>query len=263
MTIETNEIAPKTEATADKAHRIARATLGALPMFSGTALEVFNSVVEPPLEKRKLEWMLQVTKVINELERKFDIEIETLADNEKFISSLLHASQIAIKNHQNEKIEALKAALLNSARNTGFSDDQEFLFLNTIDQFSVAHINILKFTINGFAWSPKRTTPGHSTWLEFSRELLSELPEMSKNSDLIYQIVSNLESQKMLRTFRVQNIQKLPNNEVSVLGTSEWGQLYSFKPEKTHRLDQDSETKYVTLPTELGISFLNFIMCDE
>lgn len=263
MKINTDGIDPIVETEGDKAHRLVRATIGALPIFSGTALEVFNSVIEPPLEKRKLEWMLQVTNVINDLQNRFDLEIESLANNEKFVSSLLHASQIAIKNHQKEKIEALKLAVLNSARNSTSSEDQEFIFLNMIDEFSVAHLKILESTVMGFAWSPKVTEPGHGVWLEFSRVLLSEHPKMEGNADLIYQIISDLQARKMIHTFKANHIQVFPNKEISVMGQSEWGQLYSFKPAKHHRLDHGSDFKYVTLPTELGISFLNFVMCDE
>lgn len=263
MKIETDGINPNVESEGDKVHRLVRATLGALPMFSGTAVELFSSLIEPPLERRKLEWMLQVTEVLNDLQDRFDVEITDLASNEKFISSLLHASQIAIKNHQDEKLEALKTAILNSARNESHSADQEFIFLNMVDEFSVSHLKILESTVMGFAWSPRTSTTGHGVWLEFSRILLSEFPEMKDSADLVFQIVTDLEARKMLRTFRIQNIQELPNNDISVMGVSEWGQLFSFKPAKSHRLDKDSGSKYVTLPTELGILFLNFIMCSE
>jgi hypothetical protein len=132
-----------------------------------------------------------------------------------------------------------------------------------VDEFSISHLKILKSTEMGFAWSPRNSATSHNVWLEFSRILLTEFPEMKDSADLVFQIVTDLEARKMLRTFKVQNIQELANNDISVMGVSEWGQLFSFKPAKSHRLDKDSALKYVTLPTELGILFLNFIMCSE
>ena len=263
MSIKTDGIDPAVESSGDKAHRVARAIIGMSPVLSGTILEVFNALVEPPLEKRKREWMLEITEVVNDLQNKFKFNIDDLVDNEQFISILLHTTQIAIKNHQKEKINSLKTALLNTARNEELSDDQQFIFLRVLDEFTVSHIKILESTAMGFCWSPITKESSHSTWLEFSRVLLSEFDEFKDKADLIYQLVSDLESKKLLRTFRVQQLQDLPNNEVSVIGTSEWGQLLSFKPAKLHRLDKETSYKYVTLPTQLGIDFLNYVLCDE
>lgn len=263
MTIETNKIDPLVESDGDKAHRVARAIIGAIPVLSGTVLEVFNALIEPPLEKRKREWMLEVTKIVNELQSKFNLDIESLATNDQFISILLNASQIAVRNHQSFKIKSLRTALINSAKNTRLSDDQQFIFLKLLDEFTVPHIKILEATVSGFCWSPKTAAPGHVVWLEFSRILLSEFKEFDDKADLLYQLVSDLEYKKLLRTFPVQHVQELSNGELSVTGSSEWGQFMSFKPGKTHRLEARSEHKYVTLPTELGIEFLNYILCDE
>ena len=263
MTIETDGIDPIMESEGDKAHRVVRTMIGAFPIFSGTALEVLNALIEPPLEKRKREWMIEITKVVNDLQKRFDYDIETLSNNEQFISVLLHTSQIAIKNHQLEKINTLKVALLNSARNRELTDDQQFIFLRLLDEFTVPHIKILESTALGFCWSPRASEPEHNVWLEFSRMLLDEFDEFKDKTDLIYQIVSDLESRKLLRTFKAQNIQTFENGDISVMGTSEWGQLLSFKPAKHHRLETNARFKYVTLPTQLGIEFLNYVLCDE
>jgi uncharacterized protein YlxP (DUF503 family) len=263
MSIRTDGIDPVVESSGDKAHRVARAVIGMSPILSGTAVEVLNALIEPPLEKRKREWMLEITSVVNDLQNKFNLNIDDLVNNEQFISILLHTSQIAIKNHHKEKITALKVALLNTARNEELSDDQQFIFLRLLDEFTVPHVKILESTALGFCWSPRTKESSHSTWLEFSRVLLGEFEEFKDKADLLYQIVSDLESKKLLRTFKVQQLQDLPNNEISVMGTSEWGQFLSFKPAKHHRLDKDSNSIYVTLPTQLGVDFLNYVLCDE
>ena len=263
MYIKTDGINPVVESGGDKAHRVARAAIGMVPILNSPALEVFNALIEPPLEKRKREWMLEITDVVNDLQNKFNLDIDDLANNEQFISILLYTSQIAIKNHQKEKITALKVALLNTARNEELSDDQQFIFLRLLDEFTVLHIKILQSTTMGFCWSPKTKESGHSTWLEFSRVLLSEFEEFKYNADLLYQIVSDLESKKLLYTFKVEQLEELSNNEISVTGISGWGLSLSIKPLKHHRLDKSSTSKYVTLPTQLGTDFLNYVLCYE
>ena len=261
--INTDKINPVVESDGDKAHRVARALISSLPVLGGPAVEVFGSLIEPPLEKRKLEWMLEITKVVNDLQEKFSLDIETLAKDDQFISILLNSSQIALKNHQKEKLSALRIALINTARNSDLTEDQQFTFLSLIDEFTPTHLKILIHTHLGFAWSPASGKGSNNTWLEFSRILLRDIPEFRNQGDFIYQIVSDLQSKKLIHVFRIQHLQELKDGNVSIQGVSEWGQFLSFQPENIRHLDAQSTHKYVSLPTELGISFLNYIYCDE
>ena len=44
----------------DTAHAIAKAGISAIPVIGGPAAELFQYVVQPPLEKRREKWMRQV-----------------------------------------------------------------------------------------------------------------------------------------------------------------------------------------------------------
>jgi hypothetical protein len=263
MIISTDGIDPVVESDGDKVHRVARAMIGMVPVLNGPALEIFNSLIEPPIERRKREWMLQVTAVVNQIQANLDLDIESLASNEQFISVLLNASQIALRNHQKEKIIALKVALLNTARNTDLTEDQQLIFLSLLDGFTMSHIKILESSVGGFCWSPRFGASNRDVLLLYSIALISDFTEFKDQADLIFQIVSELEAKKLLQIFRIQHVQTFPDNKISIMGASEWGQLLNFTPAKHHKLDLDSDVKYVALPTELGIKFLNYIMCDE
>lgn len=259
MKINPEDINPAVESEGDKAHRMARAIIGALPAFSGTALETFNALIEPPMEKRKREWMVKVSEAINELYDKHSIEIDQLSNNEQFVSILIQASNTALKNHQEEKLEALKTVLINSAIHTDLSEDVQASFLALIQDFTCTHLEILKHLATGFCWSPARATGSHNTLLELSRVLLRELPHLSEQADFVYQIITDLEAKKLLMTYTAQNIRKLENGEITVMGSSAWGQLLSLKPGNINHLNPDSPHKYVTQPTSHGINFLNYI----
>jgi hypothetical protein len=45
---------------ADAVHTLAKAGLSAIPMVGGPAAELFQFLVQPPLEKRRIKWMEQV-----------------------------------------------------------------------------------------------------------------------------------------------------------------------------------------------------------
>ena len=77
-----------TETIGDNAHKVVRSALGAIP-FAGTAsIEIFNSVIVPPLVKRRDEWLNKLVKEIEKLAAQVDgFKIENLQDNAEFISA--------------------------------------------------------------------------------------------------------------------------------------------------------------------------------
>src|SRR5206468_713468 len=68
--------------------------------------------------------------------------------NPRFTSTFIHATLIAMRTHQEEKLEALRNAVINSALPKAPEDDLQLMFLNLIDQFGEWHIRLLKFYSN-------------------------------------------------------------------------------------------------------------------
>lgn len=182
--IDKDLINPVVESTGDKAHRITRATIAAIPSLGGTLVEAFNGIIEPPMARRKKEWMIQVTEAVNELFEKGIVTEEELANNEKFFTTLVHASNVALKNHQKEKIEALRNATINSALPGSPDDSTQQMFLNLIDTITSWHIAILKLFQDPTQWAiennhqfPNISVGGMSCLLE------SAFPQIAKRRD--------------------------------------------------------------------------------
>jgi hypothetical protein len=92
----------------DDAHALTKGAVSCIPLIGGIASELFGIVVTPPLEKRRQSWMQQITRDLDELRNTFEnFSWDQLASNEAFLDVFLHASQIALRNHQEEKIIAL------------------------------------------------------------------------------------------------------------------------------------------------------------
>jgi hypothetical protein len=95
------------ESTKDDAtHASSRASCRQFHFLGGVAAEVFQFVVQPPLEERRSDWMRQVGEDLQQLQEQ-GLTLDNLQSNEKFISAVMHASQIAIRTHHEEKIQAL------------------------------------------------------------------------------------------------------------------------------------------------------------
>lgn len=130
---------------ADITHTLVCAGIASIPVIGGAGVEFFKMLITPSIEKRRQKWMEEVAKGLKELEDNKFILIEDLKNNETFITTVMQASQTAIRNHQKEKLEALRNAVLNAALPNAPEEDLQVMFLNLIDTLTVSHIKILHF----------------------------------------------------------------------------------------------------------------------
>ncbi|MGP2985067.1 hypothetical protein ACTVNF_22860 [Serratia ureilytica] len=104
--VDTNLIDPVLEPTAEKIHRIVRAALSTVPVAGGVLVELMNTLIHSPMEKRFNLWAIQVSDAINDIIHEAPEKtklIEEIIQNERFNDALILATTIAIKTHKKEK----------------------------------------------------------------------------------------------------------------------------------------------------------------
>ncbi len=183
---------PPKKTKGDAAYAIAKAGLSAVPVIGGPAAELFQNVIQPPLEKRRVEWMQEVGEKLRELEEN-GLNIEELQENEEFVSAVMHASQIALRTHQNEKLQALRNAILNVAKGQALEEALQNVFLNLIDSFTELHLRILKLFQN------PEPLPNLSMG-SLSNVLEHNIPELRGRRELYDQIWKDLYSRGLVNT---------------------------------------------------------------
>ncbi len=185
-----DKLQPPKKTKGDAAHAIVKAGLSAVPVIGGPAAELFQNIIQPPLEKRRVEWMQEVGEKLRELEES-GLNIEELQENEEFISAVMHASQIALRTHQNEKLQALRNAILNVAKGQVPEEALQNVFLNLIDSFTELHLRILKLFQNPEP-PPNLSMGGLSNVLEHN------IPELRGRRELYDQIWKDLYSRGLV-----------------------------------------------------------------
>ena len=125
---------------ADVAHAIVKGAISGIPVAGGVAAEFFAFVLAPPLVKRRDEWFESLARRLRELELEFD----QLGENPAFVTTVMHATQVAVRTNQEEKLSALRNAVGNTALGQTPDDDLRSLFLNFIEEFTSTHLQILK-----------------------------------------------------------------------------------------------------------------------
>lgn len=128
----------------DSAHTLTKAGLSMIPVVGGPAVEFFQHLVQPPLERRRNEWMNAIGEKLQCIEKN-GLKLEDLQSNEQFITAVMQASTAAIRTHKVEKLTALRNAILNIANGQGPEETTQHIFLSFIDEFSEMHLRILFF----------------------------------------------------------------------------------------------------------------------
>jgi len=129
----------------DVGYTIIKSALASIPGIGGAAAEVFQLLIAPPLMQRRDEWLTELARSLHELEQKFEaFDIQSLPENELFVSIVMQASQAAMKTHEQEKLRNLRNAVLNSALPESPNDSEQQTFVRWVDEFTVWHINLLK-----------------------------------------------------------------------------------------------------------------------
>lgn len=185
----------------DVAHGVVNAGLGSIPIVGSFASELFNLVLTSPVEKRKEIWMIKIFNTLQEVQAKVEnFQIENLANNEQFISIMTRASQLAISNHQEEKIEALHNAVINTALNISIDENEKMMFLNMVDNFTPLHIKMIYYFEN-----PKLRLAENGIVTNYYmgsayEPLFSYYPELEQRKDFITLIIKELYRSGIMNT---------------------------------------------------------------
>ena len=191
---------PKNKSKGDVAREVGRAIVSLVPAAGGPLQVAFENLFASPLERRKQAWLEQLADVLTEVQARVgDLTPEKLASNEAFVTVAMQASQVAIRNHQQAKLVALRNAVLNAALPNPPQEDEQLIFLRLIDQLTPWHLRVLALLDNPQVWMQRNQVQnpgwgmgGVSTVLEHC------LPDLRGQRDIYEQIVRDLQADGLM-----------------------------------------------------------------
>lgn len=205
-----------------------------IPIFGGVAAEVLSLIIAPPLSKRQEKWIESIAQGLANLQDKVDgFKLENLSENESFITTVMHATQAAIRNHQKEKVEALRNAVLNSALPNAPDEDLQQIFLNFVDELTPWHIRILTLFDNPVAVTKQRN-------IDYSNKLTSS------TTTLVEQVYPGLQGKQefyrqVFNDLATRGLATIPTGMMTPQG------VLSSRTSSTGK----EFLKFITLPPEL------------
>lgn len=184
----------------DYAYAIVKGAISSIPfpLLPGIASEVLSLLIASPLSKRQAEWMDMIVQGLIELQEKVEgFRIEDLSDSDNFVTMVLQATQVALRNHQEEKLDALRNAVLNSALPNSPDDDVQLIFLNMIDSLTTWHLRLLALFNNPTKWAEANDKPFPQGWYAggVSQVIEHAYPELARHSELLGKIVQDLRTE--------------------------------------------------------------------
>jgi hypothetical protein len=223
---------PPKDQRAELGMALAKGAVSAIPIFGGVISELADLYVNP-LEKRKQVWMKEVGQAIDEINHRFSLIPGSLEEDESFISFLYQITDLALKNHQQEKLVALRNALVSAADPKRVSDDLVFQFIRYIDELSVTHLQILT-GLDKWAGAMRTTDK-----LEHVYFRLQRLAGISLDRAMFRLFIQDLDTKLLIRT---GDIDDLPE----------------FSSKVSHLLLEGSDKRALEV-TQLGKMFISFV----
>jgi hypothetical protein len=136
--------------------------------------------------------MESVGKKLLELEES-GLDMEGLQNDEAFISTVMQASQLALRTHREEKLAMLRNAVANAALGQSYEEAIEHMILGLIDALSVLQIKILCVF-----QAPE--APGNMSMGGLSHVLESNIDELRGRRAVYDQLWKNLYARGLVNT---------------------------------------------------------------
>jgi len=193
-----------------------------------SSLSVFSNIVGFSISNNLKKYVYSLAEDMVRLESEIsDFKIENLRNNDFVATTVLQSIQIAVRNYQNEKHEALRNAVLNTAINQERADEK-LTYLRYIDELSPLHIKILKFLennspdlVNIYEKNKNTVTEQYGSQDPLIEYFENQIPE-SKDSSHIY--IRDLMNRSLLNWERMMLGHDLLN--VAINGVSESGHSF-------------------------------------
>lgn len=186
------------QTNAELVQAIVRAGLSIVP--PGAAIAELLAFLQPTFTRRRDEWLQQLADGFQELKDRLDAaEFEALRDDELFVTVVFSATQAATRTHQPEKLEALRAAVINSGLPMAPDEHTQLMFIRFVDDLTALHLRVLSYASNPSGWFERNQIPKPDIYMGARGAVLeAALPELRGRSDIYSQAANELSTRGLM-----------------------------------------------------------------
>lgn len=253
------------ETPADHIHAAVRSALSAIPLGGGAAVELFNAIITPPIERRRREWMHSVGESLAQLQEKAGtVNVSRLLEDEAFVTLLLATTRIAIQTHAREKLDALRNAILNAASGRAHTDELTEAFLSLIDQLTVLHLRLLAVFHEGFVWPNNHPLAPNDNELPpfLVPSIGSYGPFLESDRALLSIVLHDLIRSGLIQHWSINEILDVEHDGTFQCSVAQWEARSAAPMRVKHGVAMAVDRRagsFVTRTTPLGANLVQFI----
>ncbi len=162
---------------------------------------IFTRIIRSKLEKRQEKFFRRFFEDFQRLEKNFEDFKVSLEQNETFTSTYVEIVRSVIATHDQEKLDALRNALLNSALPDAPDDIQQKIFVQWINDLTSWHLKIL----SGFETEripfvdlDQPQWEKNSAFSELADVFDAKFPQLADQHDLFVQIIRDLRNKGLI-----------------------------------------------------------------
>lgn len=181
--------------------RAVEAGLNFVPGVGGALAVAFVTAVNWQLDRRREEWLAGLSEAVEDLRQRLgDADFETLAENPRFVDAVMITTRVIDHTHQEEKLAALRNAVLNSLAPEAPDADTQAMFLSLVDRFTASHLRVLTLWNDPVAWFESRGLPGppQAKAGAMTQVVEAALPEMQGRQDFYALVAADLNASGLL-----------------------------------------------------------------
>jgi hypothetical protein len=117
-------------------------TLAGFPLAGPLTVEGLKAIIGTGYEHRRERFLETLVAEINDLKRRVGSGFENLETNEGFQTAFAHALPVALRSHEEEKLRALRNAVINAAA-VDPEDDRVQIYIRYVDELTPGHVRLL------------------------------------------------------------------------------------------------------------------------
>jgi hypothetical protein len=177
--------------------RAAEAGLNFVPVVGNSLAITFVTALNWKLNQRREEWLEELAKAVQELGERVDgMEIEALTENPLFVDAVVTATRTVEHTHRQDKLAALRNAVLNSAMPGAPDADSQAILFSMLDRFTGSHLRLLTMWDDPPEWFRAHAIAPPQAAMAGSRTQTVEagLPELRDRRDFYLQLAEELRS---------------------------------------------------------------------
>lgn len=198
-----DNVAHSGRTAADFLHALVKGGLGTVPVAGSLLSEFFGYLIAPEAERRRDRFLNDLAASIAQLEAAGKLTVESLQNNEQFITTLVQATQAAMRDHVEEKRAALRNAILNSVTPTSMDGARNQMFVRMIDEFTAWHLRILALVRHPAEWFAAHGKDISSLHLQSRGQVYeAAFPALKGESDIYDQVYQDLGQSGLIDTVR-------------------------------------------------------------